>query len=198
MRQVEKHQQSRETILRAAIAEFGGKGYAGASLNALLSDNGLSKGLAYHYFENKDQLYLACVTACFDALMAALTEMEPNDAPTAVLHTYFETRGRFFHAHPMLERIFFDVMLQPPSHLEGALTQIRTQFDSFNRNLFHCVLGSLQLRKGIDEADALSYFSLLQSALHLQLRTDSASYEARALQTVELLLYGLAGGERPC
>lgn len=196
LKQEEKSQQSKEKILRAALDEFGAKGYAGASLNTLLSDNGLSKGLVYHYFENKDQLYLACVSACFDALMVFLAKMEHNESPMVMLHTYFETRTRFFKKNPMLERVFYDAILQPPSHLKGEIAQVHAAFDTFNRSLLQTVLGGLRLREGVSEEDGLYYFELMQNALHLQFRSETGLYEERAYQLMELLLYGLAGGEQ--
>lgn len=196
MKQIEKSQQSKEKILHAAVSEFGAKGYAGASLNALLSDNGLSKGLLYHYFENKDQLYLGCVSVCFHSLMAWMSRVERGGSAAEVLRSYFDIRRRFFVENPMLERMFFEAILQPPVHLERELTKARADFDAFNRTLFQLVLRGLKLREGVSEEDGLYYFNLMQSALHLQFRSGIDCYEERAYQTMELLLYGLDGGER--
>lgn len=197
MNQHEKSQQSKEKILRAAMEEFGARGYAGASLNTLLSENGLSKGMAYHYFKNKDQLYLGCVALCFEQLMAALSQLTHGDNAQATLRAYFETRGRFFREYAMLERVFFEAVLQPPAHLAQELAQIRTAFDAFNRSLFQSILGKLSLRKDISEEDGLYYFNLMQNALHLQFRAEAGSYETQAYRTIEILLYGItAGGEQ--
>lgn len=202
MKQEEKNQQSRERILRAAVAEFGTKGYDGASLNVLLSENGISKGLLYHYFQNKDQLYLSCVETCFDELTEVLSTLPIVGDAKRGIQAYFEVRARFFHEHPGLERIFFDALLQPPAHLEAELREAMAGFDRVNRSLFKDTLGSVRLREGLSDEDALNYFTLLQSALHLQYhsvvkRTPgmAGTYEDRARGLMELLLYGLAGRE---
>lgn len=197
MKREEKNQQSRERILTAAIAEFGAKGYEGASLNTVLSEHGISKGLVYHYFENKDQLYLACVKRCLDGLTEALSAV--NRDARAVLQSYFEVRSRFFLSHPSLWRVFFDALLQPPEHLRGALAALRTELDGATRVLFQAALRGMPLRSGISVENALSYFSLMQNALHLRLLSLPYSGEADALalceeqtrDTLELLLYGL-------
>lgn len=196
MVQEEKSQQSKEKILRAAIDEFGKKGYAGASLNTLLSSNGISKGVVYHHFKNKDQLYLECVSACFKWLMAFLSEIECKGTAAEILHDYFETRGIFFRNHPILERVFYDAILQPPPNLVQEITKIRADFDAFNRNLFTAILGGLNLRDGVSEEEGLYYFNLMQNALHLQFRSETGSYEERAFKAMEILLYGIAGGEK--
>ena len=67
MRKEEKTERTKERILVAAMDEFGSKGYAASSLNNICNA-GISKGLLYHNFENKDELFLACVRQCFHSL----------------------------------------------------------------------------------------------------------------------------------
>ena len=74
MNQKEKSQISKDKILNAAIAEFGTKTYENASLNNICNDNKISKGLIYHYFKNKDELFLKCVKVCFDELVDYLSK----------------------------------------------------------------------------------------------------------------------------
>jgi len=50
-----------QQILDAAVAEFGGRGYAHASMAAIAQRAGISKPLIYEYFGSKDGLYLACL-----------------------------------------------------------------------------------------------------------------------------------------
>jgi len=48
----------RERILNAASEEFAQKGYQNASTNEIVKKAGISKGLLFHYFENKQNLFL--------------------------------------------------------------------------------------------------------------------------------------------
>lgn len=45
-------------IINAAMREFANKGYRKASTNEIVKDSGISKGLLFHYFRNKKELYL--------------------------------------------------------------------------------------------------------------------------------------------
>jgi AcrR family transcriptional regulator len=47
-----------EQILAAAAAEFAERGYGGASVNRILEGAGLSKGVLYYYFEDKEELFV--------------------------------------------------------------------------------------------------------------------------------------------
>ena len=51
-----------QQILDAAVAEFGERGYAHASMAAIAQRAGISKPLVYEYFGSKDGLYLACLS----------------------------------------------------------------------------------------------------------------------------------------
>lgn len=53
---LEKEKQDR--IINAAIKEFARKGFDNASTNEIVKEAGISKGLLFHYFKNKKQLYL--------------------------------------------------------------------------------------------------------------------------------------------
>ena len=47
-----------QQILDAAVAEFGERGYAHASMAAIAQRAGMSKPLVYEYFGSKEGLYL--------------------------------------------------------------------------------------------------------------------------------------------
>jgi TetR/AcrR family transcriptional regulator len=62
--------EKRERILNAAINEFAQKGFKNASTNEIVKEAGISKGLLFHYFKNKKQLYLFL----YDYLMETIRE----------------------------------------------------------------------------------------------------------------------------
>jgi AcrR family transcriptional regulator len=51
-------------IMEAALEEFAERGYAGARMAAVAARAGVAKGLIYHYFPSKAELFLATVRAC--------------------------------------------------------------------------------------------------------------------------------------
>ena len=78
MKREEKNQISRQRILESAAKEFAEKGYGLSSINVICAEGDISKGILYHYFKDKDELYLTCVQACFDGLTAALKAALPD------------------------------------------------------------------------------------------------------------------------
>ena len=79
MKREEKNQQTRRRIMDSALAEFAANGYGGSSVNTICAAQGISKGIVYHYFESKDELYLACVEECFQCLTAHLSAALPEE-----------------------------------------------------------------------------------------------------------------------
>jgi TetR/AcrR family transcriptional regulator len=50
-------ERTQERILNAAFAEFAGKGFAGARVDAIARQAGINKRMLYHYFGNKSALF---------------------------------------------------------------------------------------------------------------------------------------------
>ncbi|MEH7436126.1 TetR/AcrR family transcriptional regulator [Neobacillus drentensis] len=55
-------------IINAAIKEFAQKGYSNASTNEIVKEAGISKGLLFHYFQNKKQLFLFLFDSCVELI----------------------------------------------------------------------------------------------------------------------------------
>lgn len=68
--------QIRADILRAALAEFGDKGLAGARIEAIAAATGASKRMIYYYFRSKDGLYLAALEASYAQVRATERQLE--------------------------------------------------------------------------------------------------------------------------
>ena len=69
MNREEKNQQTKRRIMESALAEFSQKGNGASSVNTICAAQNISKGIIYHYFKTKDDLYLACVEECFQLLI---------------------------------------------------------------------------------------------------------------------------------
>lgn len=78
---MEKEPEARQVILRAAIATFARKGYAGTSVQDILAGSNLSKPTIYYYFESKAGLFKAILDSAYDCsyqLMREAVEAAPS------------------------------------------------------------------------------------------------------------------------
>jgi len=71
----------RKAILDVAAEEFAEHGFDGASYNRIIERAGLSKGVAYYYFEGKDDLYATVLETTVAGLVDRVGEWKaPRDA----------------------------------------------------------------------------------------------------------------------
>ena len=95
MKQSERRAKSRAAILDAAFAEFGERGYAGATVDGVCARGSISKGMMYHYYKGKDELFCECVKEMFSALAGCLGEYleNPDDGDAEALLRLFYEQG---------------------------------------------------------------------------------------------------------
>lgn len=195
MKQEEKSQKSRAHILEYAFAEFAEQGYLGASVNAICATGKISKGLLYHYYADKDALYLACVQQCFQELTSALSAV--LNAQTVTPDQYFDARLTFFSQHPRHQRLFCDTVVNPPRHLLPKLEECRATFDALNETMLTAILEKERLAPGLSIQDAIAQLRIfgdcvstyLKNAGLEQQQTDKHNQLCR--QTFQTMLYGL-------
>lgn len=77
MRQYEK--ETRKEVLDIAIHHFSKFGYAGANLELIGKEAGLTRGPLYYYFKNKKELYIAAVNDELERTMAGFYQIFEQD-----------------------------------------------------------------------------------------------------------------------
>lgn len=203
MRKQEKTQRTRERILEAALAEFGSKTYDSASINSICSASGLSKGLLYHNFKSKDELYLHCVALCYENMMGYIREKEAAlGAPQTDIQTLLSIRQSFLTENPYYSNIFFNTVLQPPKHLLAEIRAIRREFDAFYVGHFEAFLQQIPLREGISVETALEFFVTFSEMYNGYFRSKAeqaenyklliSAHEERKAGIFDIMMYGIA------
>ncbi|MGL5379019.1 TetR/AcrR family transcriptional regulator [Clostridium sp.] len=157
MSREEKNKISKEKILKASIEEFGENDYFKASTNSICKKSEVSKGLLFHYFKSKDELYLWCVKTCVDELVQYINsnykgtfeEVEQN------LNEYFTLRNVFFKEHPFYGDIIKNTIVNPPKHLNKEIKESKENLINLNKEILNKLLDKLSLRNGIDKESVI-------------------------------------------
>lgn len=154
-------------ILEAAIEEFAQKGYQAASTNKITKKAGTAKGLLFHYFKNKETLYLACYK---HVLNWSKREFE-NFSKRMVDKDFFE-----FLKHWSLRKIslaaekpiYANFLLSIPNVPEKihrtVMNMIRESFSSFSGILYEKIK-TVKLREGISYEDAMIFVKAIFDGL---------------------------------
>lgn len=199
MNRDEKNQQTRQRIINSALLEFSEKNYGDASLNTVCSVGSISKGIIYHYFKDKDQLYLLCVKECFNALTSYLSNIVTIRATPieTALNCYFEARINFFAENPSYFNLFCNVMIAPPPHLRVELADIKTKFNALNLSVISALLTNEKLRSDVTMTDVVSIFQEYQDFINTQFQAQPFNeitikeHEERCSRSLSILLYGV-------
>ncbi|MGN0771667.1 MAG: TetR/AcrR family transcriptional regulator [Christensenellales bacterium] len=157
MKKQQKTELSRERIINAAINEFGTNGYKKGALNNICA-TGIAKGLMYHNFRSKEQLYLETVRVAYDSFIAYVHQNCAADD----FDKYMAVRVKFMKEQSKLCRIMFEALIQPPYRLEQQIKEIRREFDMLNDKLYFAMIDKLSLRDGVEREKASKYFHIVQ------------------------------------
>lgn len=89
-------EQTKKRILSTALNEFIGKGFHGASTREIAKAAGISSGLMFHYFPNKESLYTSLISIGCNEFHFDLAEAGINPSKylkgllTVILHQFQE------------------------------------------------------------------------------------------------------------
>lgn len=203
MKREEKNALPRQRILEAALEEFSQKGYEAASLNNVCAEKGISKGIIYHHFKDKDALFLLCVEDCFTQVSAYLQETAEALSGTAQekLAAYFDARLRFFALHPVYLGIFAEAAFNPPAALAEEIARRRQAFDRLNADVLTGVLGKASLRAGLSAETVVEDFRMYMDYFNLRFRSAFRSgrsideilteHEEKCRRQLDILLHGV-------
>jgi AcrR family transcriptional regulator len=119
-------ERTRAAILRAATAEITAKGLTGARVDAIAERAGVNKRMLYHYFGDKQGLYLAVLEDTYAAIRHAeiglkLDELDPAEGMRKlVLFTW-----QYFIDHPEFLSLLVTENMNRAAYLKTS-KQIRT------------------------------------------------------------------------
>ncbi|MAT97153.1 MAG: hypothetical protein CL608_08425 [Anaerolineaceae bacterium] len=162
---------TRAAILDSAMRLFAEKGYATTTTRNIATEAGLSVGLMYHYFSNKESL----LQAVFDTVMArideAITAVLQNNPPgerlALLLHTIFDLLA----GEPEFWALFYMLRTQP-----AIMAVLGDDFRQRTASLRGCFIEELELAgQTAPELEAYYLYSVIEGAIQ-QYLLDPTNY----------------------
>lgn len=132
-------ERTREAILRAARAAFAEKGLAGARVEEIAAEAGITKATLYHHFPTKDDLFRDVLARAYRGVRDAeraldLDGLDPADALAALVRATFD----YDNAHPDFVRLVLDENLHRGAHIARMPDR-----EALNRPALHLLRGIL-------------------------------------------------------
>ena len=199
MKREEKSQKMRRKIMDSALTEFSNQGYGVSSINTICATENISKGIVYHYFATKDDLYLACIEECFQQLTAYIRSkfsIEGYSIEKNLSH-YFSLRTHFFQEHPIYQHLFCEAIITPPTHLKTEIQNRKQEFDLLNNQILKQLLSFVSLRDDISIEHITEIFRQFQDFINIRYQMtdlDSHTFEMReenCQRALNIFLYGV-------
>jgi AcrR family transcriptional regulator len=120
-----------QRILAAAIDVFEREGFHTASMATVAAAAGVSKGLPYHYFENKEALARAVVAEHLDAVLTEIRRWD-GTTPESRLAWYVERALAHAASRAPSYRLFLSLAMQPATR-GLALAEVASRQEQLSR-----------------------------------------------------------------
>ena len=184
----EIREKTRNVILSSALRLFALKGYHGTSINDIAKDAGISKGLAYNYFESKQKIVEAVLAQAFDETKfleeGLLKIKDPFEKIKFIIESYFDMTKN----NEEYWRLYFSLALQPEV-IETARKITVELANSFIENV-ETLFKSLNVKNSHDEA---RMFVALFDGLGLQYMIDKDNFPFEKMKKYFLKRYSKEG-----
>ena len=161
-------QDQTETILRTAAEEFADCGFARAGISSIAKKAGVSVGVIYKYYADKEDLFNACVDKSLEALNDVFELTEQSDRPLMERIGELITQiQKFARQNPEYFRLYHQITVSgtPLRSTHGA-ELIESRSASLYRTLITEAQAAGEIRRDADPALFAFFFDNLLMMLH--------------------------------
>jgi AcrR family transcriptional regulator len=137
----EMREKTRENILSTSLKLFAEKGFNGTSINDIAKAAGISKGLAYNYFESKQKI----IEAIFEELVKEgekfVDVMNAVDDPYVKIKVIIEATFKYYEENEERWKLYTAFIFQPAMFEEGK--KIASYFNEKYLHVMEDILSSI-------------------------------------------------------
>jgi TetR/AcrR family transcriptional regulator len=160
---------TREAILIAAQHEFAAKGLSGGRVDAIARRARANKRMIYHYFGNKDGLYLAALERVYEDLRGTEKTLDlAHLAPEAAIRRLIEFTFDYSRQHPELISLINNENLHRARYLRKSrkVRELHSPFVALIDGILRRGVAAGVFRPGLDAVElyitiaAVGYFYL--------------------------------------
>ena len=165
-----RNSDSRDRIIEASFQEFGRHGYEGASTNQICQAAGISKGLLYHYFKSKENLFFSVCDRCIQDLESVFEKdwFEGKKSDLDALLFFYQKQAEFFLTHPDHYHILTQILNSSCESVESYISEKQKKYREQVGLALRLFLSRSRIRAGVDKELALEI--MLEMVSNLQNR----------------------------
>jgi AcrR family transcriptional regulator len=176
---------AQSTILRIARAHFVSRGFAGARVDEIAADSGYSKAMIYHYYGNKQNLYVAVLEEVYKHFVAPRRVLNLAEVgPMRALEAFIREGAASVRKDPAILNLLAIENLNEAAYLRGStvpraiypplLMQLKEILDAgVKQRLFRAGIDPVQLYVAL--SSVIFHAISNRFTLSVTLGTDTAS-----------------------
>lgn len=193
----------KEKIIQASIEEFSEHGFEKASTDRISQRAEVSKGLIFHYFGSKENLFMTAMNKCIDDAIKEFENLElPQDDFISILMKLMEVKYKFYLNNPMHYKMIVVGFYNSPKKLKAGLEKRYVEIKQVGINILMDIIKGLPMKENIAAEDIVSIMSgitgIIESKYIPLFTMESTSYEKyygvvkdEYIRLMNILMYGI-------
>ncbi|HHW48250.1 MAG TPA: TetR/AcrR family transcriptional regulator [Clostridiaceae bacterium] len=160
-------EEKRKKIIDICIEEFAKKGYDKASTNEITRKAGISKGILFHYFGNKRNLFLYLIDYVME-YMADKLEKTLDNLPADVFERFIQygiAKLKLAYNEPLMYEMLFNAFINPSEEVRKDIQERYEKIFAESLGGFYRGIDTSKFRKDIDIQKALELIALVLDGL---------------------------------
>ena len=158
----------KKRIIEASLDEFAKKGYEKASTNNIVKAAGISKGILFHYFGSKKNLYLYIVDYVTQYLIEKFYKMNENPSPDIFerLLNREILKLKLAYGYPLMYELLYKAFINTPEELKIDIQERYLKLYAQNTQRFYEGFDTSKFREDVNPQKAVELILLFLEGLN--------------------------------
>ncbi|MGX6445990.1 TetR/AcrR family transcriptional regulator [Neobacillus sp. K501] len=176
-------EEKQDRIINAALKEFAQKGYDNASTNEIVKEAEISKGLLFHYFQNKKQLYFFLFDYCYELIAEEFYKKADLSEPDFFnrIRQAVTIKTELLAKYPDIFKFVQESFLEESAELKVEFEKRRQELTKINTEKVYEGIDLSRFREDVDVQKVLKIITWTFEKI-----SDEALYKARLSPNHEL------------
>lgn len=176
-------EEKQDRIINAALKEFAQKGYDNASTNEIVKEAGISKGLLFHYFQNKKQLYFFLFDYCYDLIVDEFYKKADLTEPDFIIRMRqaIAIKMELLSKYPEIFKFIQEAFLEESKELKEEFKKKKQELTKINIEKAYEGIDLSRFREDVDVQKILKIINWTFEKM-----SDEALYKAKLSPTHDI------------
>lgn len=154
----------KQRILDASLQEFSEYGFEKASTDRICQKAGVSKGLLFHHFGSKENIFMITMNNCIDDILNEFNDLDfPKLDFISTIMKMMEMKYDFFKKNQMHYKLMMNGFYDTPKKLKKELDQRYSELKEIGSNVFLDMIKRLPVRKDVSIENVVSILASISN-----------------------------------